>query len=81
MASRIVTCPHTERPERIDYQIHPLGILIDACSRFCPTDRLACPRSCAARLDAERRGVEDATKLEVPLARVLEVRSLLRGRG
>jgi len=78
MASRLVTCPETGHLERIEYQIHHLGLLIDACSQFCPADRVDCPRTCAARLD---RGRRDATSVETPRARVLEiieVRSLMR---
>jgi hypothetical protein len=79
MASRLIRCPETAYLERIDYQIDPLGILIDACTRECP---LECARTCAAQLDCDRRcSLEDATKIEVPLGRrIIEVRSLLRGR-
>jgi len=80
MASRLVTCPETGHLERIEYQIHHLGLLIDACSRFCPADGVDCPRTCAARLD---RGRRDATSVETPRAKVLEiieVRSLMRRR-
>jgi hypothetical protein len=58
-----ITCPETGQPERIDYQVHPLGILIDACSRFCAVGRLECPRSCAAKLDRESR--LDVTRCEI----------------
>lgn len=84
MASRLLTCPETAHLERIEYQIHPLGLLIEACSRFCPEDRVTCPRTCAARLDRQRRTVTltaDTTSAEGPFAKVLEVRSLLRNRG
>jgi hypothetical protein len=79
MASRIITCPHSDQPERIDYQIDPLGILIDGCSA-CPNG-LDCPRTCAAELDRQR--IIDDTAVEVhacPVTRVvIEARSLLRG--
>lgn len=81
MASRLVTCPETGHLERIEFQVHHLGLLIDACSRFCRADRVDCPRTCAARLD---RGRKEVTSVETPRAKVpeiLEVRSLLRAKG
>lgn len=48
----LVTCPETAHLAQIDLDVHPLGILIRACSAFgvsCDTD--SCPRTCAARLD------------------------------
>jgi len=81
MANMLVTCPESGHLERIDYELHPFGMLISACSSFCE-DRPDCPRVCAARLD-RRRGhsmdtAAEVTKVEVPCPRVLEVRSLLR---
>lgn len=82
MATRLITCPETAHLEQIEYQIHPLGLLIEACTRFCPADRVDCPRTCAARLDRQRRDAtvtkaEDETE---PQLQVLEVRSLMRAR-
>jgi len=77
MASRLITCPVSGCAERIDYQIDPLGILIDACTRYLPCDP-ECSRACAAQLDHDHEHVADATKVEVPLGRLIEVRSLMR---
>ena len=73
MATRIITCPHSQEPERITYQVHPLGILIDGCSRFCPAESVDCPRTCAAELDRERHGLYD-------IGDVIEVSTLFRKR-
>jgi hypothetical protein len=35
----------------IDYDDTPFGMVIVACSRFRPVCDVACPRTCAARLD------------------------------
>lgn len=54
MPRRLVTCPDTAHLELISYQEHPLGTLVDECSRFAdgvPT----CPRTCAERLDRRSR--------------------------
>jgi hypothetical protein len=50
MPSMLVTCPETALLQRIDLDLHPLGILIRACSAFGP-ECADCPRTCAARLD------------------------------
>jgi hypothetical protein len=50
MPSMLVTCPETAHLERIDLDVHPLGILIRACSALGP-ECADCPRTCAARLD------------------------------
>lgn len=67
MPSMLVTCPETAHLERIDLDVHPLGILILDCSAFgssCP-DCPGCPRTCAARLDRRlaRSGKLGATVL------------------
>lgn len=55
MPSMLVTCPETAHLERIEYEDHPLGMLIVACSRFEPGCPLHCQRTCAARLDRKHR--------------------------
>ena len=51
MESKLVTCPESAHLERIEYEAHPLGMLIAGCSRFQPTCDLTCDRTCAARFD------------------------------
>jgi hypothetical protein len=51
MESKLITCPESAHLERIDYEDHPLGLLIAGCSRFQPTCDVMCERTCAARLD------------------------------
>jgi len=46
MPSMLVTCPETAHLERIDLDVHPLGILIRSCSAF---DRLSATLGVAAR--------------------------------
>lgn len=55
MPSMLVTCPETAHLEQIDYDDHPLGMLIRACTRFGPACALRCQRTCAARLDRKWR--------------------------
>ena len=55
MALKLVTCPETAHLEEIDYVTHPLGLLIEGCSRFQGGCTLSCERTCAARLDRRRR--------------------------
>jgi hypothetical protein len=50
MALKLITCPDTAHLEQIDYDDHPLGLLIVACTGLTP-----CERTCAARLDRRRR--------------------------
>jgi hypothetical protein len=54
MAFRLVTCPDSGHLELIEFDDHPLGLLIRDCSAMhaCPFD---CPRTCAARLDRKER--------------------------
>lgn len=77
MAHKLVTCPETAHLEMIDYQDHPFGILIDACTRFRPVCTVECPRTCAARLDRREQRCGQTTSVEVP-HQVLHVRSLMR---
>ena len=65
MIYRLVTCPETAHLELIEYEDHPLGMLICRCSRFRPPDDITCPRTCAARLDRRARG-EDTTAADRP---------------
>ena len=78
MAYKFVTCPETAHLEMVEFQSHPFGMLIDACTRFRPPCEVNCPRTCAARLDRRARQCGDTTSAEVPHAKVLHVRSLLR---
>jgi hypothetical protein len=55
MSYRLITCPETAHLEMIEDEPHPLGLLILACSRFRPSCAVACPRTCAARLDRRDR--------------------------
>ena len=55
MPSMLVTCPETAHLEQIDYDDHPLGMLIHACTRFHPACAMRCQRTCAARLDRKSR--------------------------
>lgn len=77
MAFMLVTCPETAHLEQIEYDLHPLGMLIRECSRFEAPCPLTCPRTCAARLDQRKPPVDvlrigDDTNLEI----CLECRSL-----
>lgn len=60
MSLRLVTCPETAHLELISYQEHPLGTLVDECSRFAPSCIPTCPRTCAERLDRRKRRGEPA---------------------
>lgn len=60
MSLRLVTCPETAHLELISYQEHPLGTLVDECSRFAPSCIPTCPRTCAERLDRRKRSREHA---------------------
>lgn len=72
MPSMLVTCPETAHLERIEYEDHPLGMLILACSRFEPGCAMRCQRTCAARLDRKRRElVSDDEPTEVECGRRL----------
>jgi hypothetical protein len=59
MPSHLVTCPESAHLEEIEYEDHPLGLLIVACSRFTPACAVTCERLCAARLDRKRRGSDE----------------------
>jgi hypothetical protein len=52
---KLVTCPETAHLELIDYEDHPLGMLVQACSQFRPACAMTCTRTCAARLDLRNR--------------------------
>lgn len=59
MPTRYVTCPETAHLERIEYDEHPYGLLVYACSRFHPACAVDCPRTCASRLDRKREHDEE----------------------
>jgi len=59
MATRLITCPETVHLEQIEYEDHPLGLLITACTRFEPACAVDCPRTCAARFDRRRMTASD----------------------
>jgi len=63
MPTMLVTCPETAHLEQIEYDDHPFGMLVLACSRFEPACVLRCDRACAARLDRKRLLEEDADTL------------------
>ena len=52
---KLVTCPETAHLEQLDFDLHPLGILIHTCSRFAPSCQVTCARTCAARMDRRAR--------------------------
>jgi hypothetical protein len=83
MAYRLVTCPDTAHLELIEYDESPCGMLILGCSTFRPPCQINCPRTCAARLDQQRRalggeGKIDDDVLEVGDALSLDVLAKLR---
>jgi hypothetical protein len=55
MACKLVTCPEAAHLEIIVFEETPLGILIDACTRFPAGCPMECPRTCAARMDLKTR--------------------------
>ena len=61
MAYQLVTCPESAHLELIELEQDPLGLLVQACSRFRPPHCLHCPRTCAARLD-RRAALERAAE-------------------
>jgi hypothetical protein len=56
MAYLVLTCPETAHLEMIEVVQDPLGMLVQACSRFRPPHCVQCPRSCAARMDRRELG-------------------------
>ncbi len=63
MTYRLLTCPETAHLELVEYFDDPLGTLIAGCSRFRPPCALACPRTCAARLDRGARDMLDSIEV------------------
>jgi hypothetical protein len=55
MPYQFLTCPETGHLELIECDENPLGLLVLECSRFRPPREIACPRTCAARLDRRDR--------------------------
>ena len=64
MPSKLVTCPETAHLEEIEYDDHPLGMLIRACSRFAPPCAIGCERRCAMLLDRKRRATGELGRTE-----------------
>ena len=50
-----VTCPESAHLAELEFEDHPLGMLITACSHFSPACAVTCARTCAARIDQRRR--------------------------
>lgn len=76
MPCKLVTCPESAHLEMIVYEDSPLGMLIEACTRFQPGCPMSCPRTCAARLDRRVRDDElgdlhigDITTFDLRLSR------------
>jgi hypothetical protein len=63
MPYRLLTCPESAHLELVEYFDDPLGTLIAGCSRFRPPCALACPRTCAARLDRGARDCLDSIEI------------------
>ncbi len=59
MACKLITCPESAHLEMIVYEDTPLGMLIEACTRFAPGCPMSCPRTCAARLDRRSVGTNE----------------------
>jgi hypothetical protein len=55
MVTKLVTCPDPGHLEEIEYEEHPLGLLIRTCMHFGPRSHVACPRTCARRMDQRLR--------------------------
>jgi len=55
MRSMLVTCPESAHLEELEYEEHPLGMLVVSCTRFATPCAVTCERLCAARLDSKRR--------------------------
>ncbi len=69
MPSMLITCPESAHLEELQYEDHPLGMLITGCSRFSPACAVECERLCAARLDRRRRRQADGSAEEPTEAR------------
>lgn len=58
-----ITCPLTGHIETLDLERTSLGIVIERCSRFTPSDHVHCSGECARRLDVhDRAGQDDLTE-------------------
>ena len=66
METKLVTCPETAHLQQIDFDVHPLGMLIQGCTRFHPRTRLACARTCARLFDIRARAGHDDTDDDEP---------------
>jgi hypothetical protein len=65
VSRKLVTCPETAHLELIDFDLHPLGVLIRACTRFAPSCEAKCERTCAARMDRRARDTSRPPMLAV----------------
>jgi len=54
-----IICPLTGHLEAVEIEPTSLGVVVARCSRFSPSDRVACTRECARRLDLRERAGED----------------------
>lgn len=54
-----ITCPLTGHIETVDLERTSLGIVIERCSRFSPSDHVRCSGECARRLDGYDRAGQD----------------------
>ena len=60
MERQRISCPETDKPEEIELERTPCGIVIAGCSRFQPSSAVECTRACAVRLDrSDQQGVDD----------------------
>ena len=59
MPCKLVTCPESAHLEMIAFDESPLGVLIDACTRFPLGCQMTCARTCAARLDRRHRDLDE----------------------
>lgn len=55
----LVTCPESAHLEEIEFEDHPDGMEIIACTRFSPRTAVTCGRLCASRLERRRRSTEE----------------------
>ena len=59
MERKAITCPLTGHLEHITLDRTSLGLVVDRCTQFSPTDEVCCSRECARRLDHRDQLVDD----------------------
>jgi hypothetical protein len=59
MPCKLVTCPESAHLEMIAFDDTPVGVLIDACTKFPLGCEMGCARTCAARLDRRYRALDE----------------------